>query len=76
MATELRAESAQKQIQAAAEKARPDTRVIRAIEVGQAIRQGDIYVTRLARPAARATALKATLRSTCPLRATADSQAR
>jgi hypothetical protein len=48
MAIELQAETAQKQIQAAAEKARPDTRVIKKIEVGQAIRQGDIYVTRLA----------------------------
>jgi hypothetical protein len=48
MATALQAETAQKQIQAAAEQACPDTRVIRTIEVGQAIRQGDIYVTRVA----------------------------
>lgn len=43
-----KAVAAQRSIERAAKAARPQVRVIEAIKVGQAIRQGDIYVTRIA----------------------------
>lgn len=45
----MKPELAQLKIQKAAEKSLPKLRHIEEIEVGQAIRQGDIYVTRLER---------------------------
>ena len=47
MAAKLQAEQAQLKIERAAEKAVARLREIKAMEVGQAIRQGDIYVTRI-----------------------------